>query len=245
LFLLKENFKRELEEIESTLVREIKFKSADLDELVKLEFGELDYNACALIVLSINQAFGGLAQPAIGLATVVQYIFMADQVHRLMKDDSDLEENKRQFPVLVGDLLYGKFFLSLCKEKLLHFLAPLAQVIGIMNQGAISRFLSNGKKVSETEALHILEMERASLTGLAARLGADLAGCSDKVQQQCEVFGWHLGIAWAASQDSMASSIAQKALTHARDVLKDWPGSKEHALYELVDYIEGNLGGVS
>lgn len=245
LFLLKETFKRELEEIRNTLGREIRFKSAEFDELIDLEFSELDNNACALIVLSINQAFGGLARPAIGLATIIQYIFIADQVHHLMKDDSNLAESKRQFPVLVGDYLYGKFFLGLCKEKLLRFLAPMAKVIEVMNEGAISRWLSNGEKVSEAKQIYILEMERASLTGLAAKLGADLAGCSDKEQQQCEALGWQLGIAWAASLDHMETSVIEKALSQARDILKDWSGSKEHSLYELVDYMEGNLGGVS
>lgn len=245
MFLLKDNFKKEIDEIKSTLRREIRFKAAEFDELIDLEFSELDNNACALIVLSINQAFGGLTRPAIGLATIIQYIFVADQVHRLMEDNSDLDESKRQFPVLVGDYLYGKFFLGLCKEKLLRFLAPMAKVIEIMNEGAISRWLSNGEEVSESEQLYILEMERASLTGLAARLGADLAGCTDQEQQQCEALGWQLGIAWAASQNHMGTSVIKRALSQARDILKEWSGSKEHSLYELVDYMEGNLVGVS
>lgn len=245
LVLLKENFIREIEEIKSTLKREIRFKATELDELIDLEFSELENNACALIVLSINQAFGGLARPAIGLATIIQYIFIADKVHRLMEDNSDLEESKRQFPVLVGDYLYGKFFLGLCQEKLLHFLAPMAKVIEVMNEGAISRWLSNGEKNSESEQLYILEMERASLTALAARLGADLAGCSDEEQLQCEALGWQLGIAWAASQDHMETSVIDRALSQARNILNEWLGSKEHSLYELVDYMEGNLGGVS
>lgn len=245
LFLVKDNFKREIEEITSTLRREIRFKAAEFDELIDLEFSELDNNACALIVLSINRAFGGLIQPAIGLATIIQYIFIADHVHRLMEDDSHLEESKRQFPVLVGDYLYGKFFLGLCKEKLLRFLAPMAKVIEVMNEGAISRWLSNGEKISESEQLYIIEMERASLTGLAARLGADLAGCTDEEQQQCEALGWQLGLAWAASQDHMENSVVERALSKARNILKEWSGSKEHSLYELVDYMEGNLGGVS
>lgn len=245
MFPLKENFKSELEDIETIMGREIRFKEAEFDELIDMRLTELDQNACALIVLSVNHAFGGLTRPAVGLASIIQYIFMADQVHRLMKDHAELEEHKRQFPVLVGDFLYGKFFLGLCKEKLLHFLAPLAQVIGVMNEGSISRWLTKGKSVNELEQLHIIEMERASLTGIAARLGANLAGCSEKVQQQCEALGWQLGIAWAASQDKMEASIIEKALNQAREIIKGWPDHKNHTLYELVDYMEGNLGGLS
>lgn len=241
MLLLPEHFKEELEEVKRTLRREIKLKAAGFDELVELNFGELENNACALIILSVNQTFGGVTRSAISLATIFQYIFMADQVHRLMEDDPNLEESKRQFPVLVGDFLYGKFFLNLCKEKMLHFLAPLAKVIESMNQGAIYRWLSANKRVSEGECIKILEMERASLTGLAARLGAELAGCSEKVQEQCETLGWNLGLAWAASQERTEGRVVETALTQARDVLKELPNLNNHSLRELINYIESNV----
>lgn len=241
MLLLTEHFKEELEEVNRTLRREIKLKAAGFDELVDLKFGELENNACALIVLSVNQTFGGVTRSAIGLATIFQYIFMADQVHRLMKDDPNLEESKRQFPVLVGDFLYGKFFLNLCKEKMLHFLAPLAKVIESMNQGAIYRWLSTDKRVSEEQWIRTLEMERASLTSLAARLGAELAGCPEKVQEQCETLGWYLGLAWAASQERAEDRVMQSALTQARDVLQELPNLKSPSLSKLIDYIESNV----
>ncbi len=241
MLLLSEHFKEELEEIKRTLRREIKLKAAEFDELVELNFGELENNACPLIVLAVSQTFGGAARSAIGLATIFQYIFMADQVHRLMKDDPDLEESKRQFPVLVGDFLYGKFFLSLCKEKMLHFLAPLAKVIENMNQGAIIRWLSRDKKVSDGEYIRTIEMERASLTGLAARLGAELAGCPLKVQEQCETIGWNLGIAWAASQERRSGGVVDFALTEARSILRELPDHRNHSLNQLIDYIESNV----
>ncbi|AGA69754.1 hypothetical protein Desdi_2328 [Desulfitobacterium dichloroeliminans LMG P-21439] len=239
--LLTEHFKEELEEIRKTLRREIKLKAAEFDDLVELDFDELDNNACSLIVLSISQAFGGVNRSAIRLAIILQYIFMADQVHRLMTDDPDLEESKRQFPVLVGDFLYGKFFLSLCKENMLHFLAPLAKVIESMNQGAITRWLAKDRTVDQAEFLKIFEMERATLTGLAARLGAELSGCPVKVQNQCEVLGWNLGLAWAASQDQVEDNVINDALHEARNVLLELPNPKGHSLGELINYIESHL----
>lgn len=242
MFPLKESFMRELDEIKAKLTHEIRFKAAEFKELIELSVDDLDENVCPLIVLAVNRSFGGSVRPAVSLATVVQYIFMADQVHHLMKDSPELAEEKRQFPVLVGDFLYGKFFLSLCKGKLLQFLAPLAGVIATMNQGAISRWLEEKEKPSESEHLKILEMERASLTGQAARLSAELAGCSEKDQSWCEALGWELGMAWAAWRDQMEKQVVQQALYRAKRILMELPEAEITPLYELYHYMERSLG---
>jgi len=241
LFPLKESFMRELKEINDTLAREIRFKATEFEDLVDLSADDLDENACPLIVLAINRSFRGNVRPAVALAMIVQYIFLADQVHHLMKDTPDLEEEKRQFPVLVGDFLYGKFFLGLCKNKLLNLLAPLARVIAVMNEGAISRWLINGKG-SESEQLKILEMERANLTGVAARLSAELAGCSEKIQNRCEALGWELGLAWAAWRDHMERRVVQQSLFRAKEILQEIPEAEAKPLHELYQYMERSLG---
>lgn len=242
MFPLKVSFMKELEEIKATMDREIRFKAAEFGSLVELTSDDLDVNACPLLVLAVNRSFGGNGHPAVALATIVQYIFMADQVHRLMKDNADLEEDKRQFPVLVGDFLYGRFFLGLCKSKLLYFLAPLAQVIAVMNEGAISRWLTREDR-NEREQLEILEMERANLTGVAAKLSAELAGCSEKIQNWCEALGWELGLAWAAWRDQMEERVVLQSLSRAKAILLEIPEDEARPLYELYDYMERNLGG--
>lgn len=242
MFPLKESFMRELEEIKAKLAHEIRFKAAEFKELIELSSDDLDENVCPLIVLAVNRSFGGNVRPAVSLATIVQYIFMADQVHHLMNDSLELEEEKRQFPVLVGDFLYGKFFLNLCKGKLLNYLAPLAGVIATMNQGAISRWLEEEEKMSESEHLKILEMERASLTGQAARLSAELAGCSEKDQNRCEALGWELGMAWAAWRDQMGKRAVQQFLNRAKQILMELPENEVTPLYELYHYMERSLG---
>ncbi|AHF07215.1 hypothetical protein [Desulfitobacterium metallireducens] len=241
MFPLKENFTRELEEIKETLEREIRFKAAEFEELVELSSNDLDENACPLIVLAVNRSFGGNARPAVALATIVQYIFMADQVHRLMNDKPDLDEDERQFPVLVGDFLYGKFFLGLCKNKLLHLLAPLAQVIATMNEGAISRWQTLRESGNESKRLEILEMERATITGVAARLSAEITGCSEKIQNRCEALGWELGLAWGAWQDKMEMRVVQQSLSRAKAILQELPEAEVKPLYELYDYMEKSL----
>ena len=236
------SFDKELDEVRRYLQAEIRFKTGSFDQLVDYHPDNLDRDACPAIVLAVSRACGGRGKAAVGLASIIQYIFMADQIHRLMLDDPDLAEAKRQFPVLVGDFLYGKFFLGLCREKILRFLRPLAEVIATMSQGGISRWLSQGREVGGDEWLRILEQERAALTGLAARLSAELAGAAEHIQDSAEKLGKELGLAWAACRQGLGKPIVETCLAKARQAVREFPQSFEvRPLDELIDYMSEEL----
>ncbi|WP_088226712.1 polyprenyl synthetase family protein [Desulfosporosinus sp. FKB] len=218
---LEFSFVEKLNLVQARLRQEINFKPASFEELVHLDMDELDKTVCPAIVLAVSRSCGDQGQKSDALAETIQFIYMANQVHKLMKDDSELAEELRQFPVLVGDLLYGKFFLHLCQEKLLQFLAPLAQVIGTMSEGGISRWLSRDKKLSKDEWLKIIEKECASLTASAARLSAELASVSLPLQRQIEAFGLQLGMAWGASKQHLEEAVIQSILQKANDILTE------------------------
>jgi len=212
-------FLEKLNKVQSRVRQEINVKPASFEELVQLDMDELDRTVNPAIVLAVSHAFESHGQKSEALAGIMQYVFMANKVHKLMKDDGDIAEELRQFPVLVGDLLYGKFFLELCREKLLLFLDPLAQVMGTMSKGGISRWLSRDRKLGSAESLEIIEMESASLTALAARLSAELAGVSAPLQQQIEAFGWELGLAWGAWKERLETIEVQTILQRANAIL--------------------------
>ncbi|HBP64886.1 MAG TPA: geranylgeranyl pyrophosphate synthase [Desulfosporosinus sp.] len=214
-------FMEKLNNVQKHLRQEINFKRASFEELVHLDMDELDRTVNPALVLAVSQAFKDHGQKSEALAGIVQYVFMANKVHKLMNDDHDIAEELRQFPVLVGDLLYGKFFLELCREKLLIFLEPLAQVMGTMSEGGISRWLSRDKKLGMPESLKIIEMESASLTALSARLSAELAGVSIPLQHQIEAFGWQLGLAWGAWKERMEAIEVQAILQRAQVILNE------------------------
>ena len=214
-------FLEKLNNVQRRLRQEINFKPAGFEELVQLDMDELDLTVNPAIVLAVSQAFKGHGQKSEALAGIIQYVFMANKVHKLMKDDSDIAEELRQFPVLVGDLLYGKFFLDLCREKLLIFLEPLAQVMGTMSEGGISRWLSQDEKLGLNESFKLIEMESASLTALAARLSAELAGASVPLQCQVEAFGWELGLAWGAWKERLEAIEVQTILQRANALLNE------------------------
>ncbi len=227
------SFLEKLTNVQKRLHQEINFKPAGFEELVKLDMDELDQTVNPAIVLAVCQAFKEPGQKSEALAGIIQYVFMANKVHKLMKDDLDIVEELRQFPVLVGDLLYGKFFLELCREKLLLFLGPVAQVMGTMSEGGISRWLSRDKKLGKAESLKIIEMESASLTALAARLSAELAGASVPLQHQVEAFGWELGLAWGAWKERLGNIEVQSILQRANTILNEISSESHLQLHPL------------
>jgi geranylgeranyl pyrophosphate synthase len=238
------SFLEKLNEVQSHLRQEINFKPAVFEELVQLDMDELDQTVHPALVLAVSKACGNQGQKSEALAGIIQFIFMANRVHKLMKDDDDLAEELRQFPVLVGDLLYGKFFLELCRVKLLQFLDPLAQVIGTMSQGGISRWLSLDKRLGRDDLLRIIELENASLTALAARLSAELAGVSLPIQKQMEAFGWEVGLAWGAWKERMDTSVVQSILRRAQSILQDSSSVSQlqlNPLFEVYQYLAKQL----
>ena len=241
---LEFSFFEKLNEVQAHVRQEINFKAANFEELVQLDMDELDRTVCPAIVLATSRACGDNGQKSVALAGIIQFIFMAKQVHSLMKDDNDISEELRQFPVLVGDLLYGKFFLELCRENLLHFLDPLAQVIGTMSEGGISRWLAHGKKLKTDECQQIMERESALLTAIAARLSAELAGVSLPLQDKLQAFGWKLGLAWGAWKERMGNDVVQSILQQANNILNELKHGSQiqlQPLHEVYHYVAGQL----
>ncbi len=238
------SFFEKLNAVQAHMRQEINFKPVGFEELIQLDMDELDQTVHPAIVLAVSRACGDQGPESEALASIVQFIFMANRVHKLMNDDQELAEELRQFPVLVGDLLYGKFFLELCRVKLLQFLDPLAQVIGLKSQGGISRWLAREKRQGRDELLQIIELENASLTALAARLSAELAGVSIPVQRQMEAFGWEIGLAWGAWRERMEITVVQSILQRAHAILQEISASSQlqlNPLVEVYQYLSNQL----
>lgn len=208
-----------LNKVQMHLHQEINLKPASMQEMVQSNTDELDRIINPAIVLAVSEAFKGQGKKSETLAEIIQYIFMANKIHKLMQDHSNIAEEHRQFPVLIGDLFYGKFFLVLCRGQLLSFLDPIAQVMITMSEGGISRWLARDKELSMTESLKIIEKESASLTALAARLSAELAGVSIPLQRKIEMFGWELGLAWGAWKERLDNTEVQSILQRANTIL--------------------------
>ena len=72
----------------------------------------------ALLILSAGICGGGEKTAVLG--SVVQYIYVAQAIHNRIPDDGPKE--LPQFPVLIGDYLFSKYFQTLSENDLLHWL---------------------------------------------------------------------------------------------------------------------------
>lgn len=237
-------FLEKLNIVQKGIRHQIYNNSAGFEELVHLDLNELDQAFCPAVVLAVSQSCDNCGEKSDALASIIQYVFMANQVHNLMRDDNNLAEEQRQFPVLVGDLLYGKFFLRLCKENLLQFLAPLARIIGSMSEAGISRWIERDRKLEQNELLTFIGQESASITALAARLSAELAGVPLPIQEKLEELGRELGLAWGAWKERLSDKVILKILDHADEIINEIPHDSQvliHPLRDLYQYIVSQL----
>lgn len=213
-------FKPELEAIHAQMNKEIHFKAARFDELVSLPMNNLDRNFCPALVLAVGKTVGKVDGKSRSLAAIFQYIFMADRIHRLIKDE-DMPEHARQYPVLVGDFLFGQTFLKLCEEDLYPYTKYFIDLIETMNEGVLKRWRLKNKKISINDYRLILGKERASLTALAGRLAADLAGIEGSFLKKFEEYGYYLGMAWGFWDESLAFTLINEYLNKTKNLIME------------------------
>ena len=123
----------------------------------------------------------------------MQVLYFATRIHWSIPEDKACIKLKEQiqYPILLGDLLYSRFYALICRFELQQYLAYLATLIGNIHEEHV---LSNEKKKQNLpEEHHILQIY--SLLGetacfLAAHLLVGKTFLSEVIKQ----LGQHLGI---------------------------------------------------
>lgn len=222
----------DLELVDIRIEREFKLKSGSIPELVPLELEDPDYHLRPFLLLAAARSYGKAEEKGIMVASVIQFIYLATKVHAIVLDDQDKSfPADFQFPVLVGDYLYGEFFQYLCKASALEYLAPLANVICEIHEGGILRKAG----FSQSDEMDIIAMEEASLYAAACGIGADLGGAVPAEQKLFQRFGRDLGICIAAVNRSLDQEQVNTAFSRARESLASLPVSVP-AFEDVLDY---------
>lgn len=231
------SIQKDLEQLQENIDKEFKLKSGRVPELVSLDLQDLDHYIRPAVLLSVLKAYCPIDQQAVMIGTVIQFIYLATKVHEIVRDyDQDVDY---KFPVLVGDYLYGQFFLYLCKAKALKYLNPLSKIICEIHEGGILRYQAE-KNGTDYDKLAVLEKENAGLFAVACKIGAELGGASLDEQEIFWQLGKKLGVGIAALARGMSKHVARCALQEARDILNSLP-VKVSSLDGLMTYLTGQM----
>ncbi|MBC7335341.1 MAG: polyprenyl synthetase family protein, partial [Clostridia bacterium] len=177
----------ELEEVRRRVTHELRPQGAAYMALVEQELATSASRLHPALVILSARFFHYHPRPVLALACVLQFIYLATRIHFFPGERPAL-------PVLLGDLLYSKFFSYLCRYHCLEFLAPLAEVICRIHEGGAMR--QAGANWHYPECLGLVDREAALLLREACRAGARVASAPpDRVEALAD-YGFNLGRGW-------------------------------------------------
>lgn len=230
---------KELHSVHNLIKEQLTIKAGYVGSFAHLEFSYINKTIRPALVILSSRIYGCAPEKAAALASVFQFIYMAASVHEgIPESDSDYirgdsdPRNGSQFPVLVGDYLYGKFFTFLCDADIINLLQPLAEIICLIHEGGILKKKVNGQSLSSQVFHEVVRKETAELFAGCCVLSARLAGAPVKAQELMERFGQNLGMAYGLLEQDSAKEYASVYLKEALNNLSLIPEKPERAVLE-------------
>lgn len=226
----------ELNIVNDRIEKNFKIRAGHLSKFAHIENEPVKRFFLPALVLLTGRIFGAADRRFIQLASSVEMIYLASEIHFAVPDDNDqhLEgadpRDGARLPVLTGDLLYGLYFVELCEGEILQFLKPLSEIIGAMNQGALLKVKQGITRENEKYILKIVERETAFLFQGALKMTGELAGASEVYLETLADFGYNIGMAYGLLERKYGQKIVmpfyEKALT-ALGKLPEGPAREE------------------
>jgi len=227
----------ELDTVAAKMEKEFNLKAGHLSKFVNTKDQEsLDKNFLPSLVILPARLLKGYGEKMIIMASVVQFIFIAQIIHNRIPDECPKEAP--QFPVLIGDYLFSNFFKFLSDHDLLEWLAPLASVICEMNEGGVVRWEILDKGIgTKADYLSVVKREHGLLAAQACRIGGALGQVHQEILDALEEFGLNLGMAWGTIREHFPLPPFE-FLEKAREQLaKVPPGPERESLLALVEIL--------
>lgn len=235
----------DLNQVQELINKRFKIKAGHLNDFVNLNFNYLDQNLRPALAILSNRLFGPVTEKTIALAGVLQFIYMASQVHLKVQESNNNKEKsgdsryKYQFPVLVGDYLYGRFFTTLCDAGIVKYLKNVAEIICSINKGGILSPKHTSNELLDTQQyLEVIKIETAEIFACSAFLGADVAGAGEDDKMRLYDFGINAGMAYGLLARGASVKQISYYLNAAEAAIKHFPASREiNLLRELLAFL--------
>ncbi|KJS88651.1 MAG: hypothetical protein JM58_00520 [Peptococcaceae bacterium BICA1-8] len=117
------------------IYKNLKLKSGMSTDILDISFSKLDMTFYPYLALLGSQGPKGITKKIRTLAVFSQIMYLSTEIHnRIPEDSTNLEfTNKVQLPILVGDLLYSKFYEILCTEDCFEYLDYYTEYVTQLN----------------------------------------------------------------------------------------------------------------
>ena len=232
---------KELHAVNNIVEKEMFIRSAHIGRYAHLRFSYNDQVIRPALVILSSRIYGYTGEKALYLACVFQFTHMASMVHRFIpekdtdyiREDSDPRDGS-QFPILVGDYLYGKGFSFLYNAGISYFMGPIAEIVCKIHEGGILKNRIKGNNPASEVYREVVRKETAELFAGCAVMGARLAGASAGQQENMRRLGINIGMASGMMERGATAKFAVVYLEEAMAVLQDIPNSEERYILEQI-----------
>ena len=151
-------------------------------------------------------------EPAIKLATAVEFIHSATLLHDDVIDESDLRRGREtanalwgnDASVLVGDFLFARAFELMVEAGNLTVLGRLAAAAARITEGEIKQMTITGQPDTALQDYYdVIEGKTAVLFSAAAAAGVEITGTGTPQIEAMRVYGMKLGMAFQIMDDTL------------------------------------------
>jgi octaprenyl-diphosphate synthase len=163
-----------------------------------------------LLAVLAAKAMGYSGAQHTALAAIIEFIHTATLLHDDVVDESDLRRGRKTAnalwgnapSVLVGDFLYSRAFQLMIELDSMPIQRRLADTTNQIAEGEVLQLLHvHNPDTDEATYLHVIERKTAVLFSAATGLAAHIAGASETIQEQMNLYGMHLGLAFQIADD--------------------------------------------
>ncbi len=245
-----QSINQELKAVEAIIKKELSIKKAGhVGSLAYIEFSHLNRTVRPAVVIFTAQLFNFKKDAVYPLAAIMQFIYMASQIHANITEtdprDGETVDPRDgcQFPVLVGDYLYGKFFTLLCDAAIIEYLGPLADIICSVNEGAVMKSQYSKSELSTDQQLlqTIVGRDYGEFFAGCCSLAAKASDAGEEAVKQMYDFGLNFGVGYGLLEWGAPFEQANHYFNKARESLDGLAAqSSKQKLYDLLDVFGDN-----
>lgn len=221
------NLDLELSLIIARIYKYLKIKSGISLDILNTKFSKLDMTFIPVLSLLAAQSTKGVTNKNRTLAVASQLLFLSTEIHNQIPENPDKKQFMKdtQLSILVGDLLYSRFYEILNKEDCIEYLDYYLNYISNLNLKWVD-YLEQKANIQELSSSCYGE-----LAGLVMELNIKANGGSNYWIKIGKRYGYALGSLFGASKFNFDEGEIFKIQNMVLEVLNLMPTGEIKELY--------------